>query len=889
VSAIGEHQENLAPTLIKWKLMQHDFQPGQRWISESEPELGLGAILRVTDRRVTTEFGASGARREYARANSPLRRVRFRVGDTIINRGEKRFVVEEVTERHGLLFYRSHGRDICETDLSDAISFNEPQERFFAGQFDPPHVFDLRATALEHQYRQRKSGVRGFVGGRIDLIPHQLYIASEVAGRLAPRVLLADEVGLGKTIEACLILHRLILTGRAERALIIVPESLVHQWFVELLRRFNLWFHIFDEQRCEAIETVDPGKNPFLDDQLILTNIGLFMNNERRAQQALAAGWDMLVIDEAHHLGWSPEAVSPEYALVENLCRKTPGLLLLTATPDQLGIASHFARLRLLDPDRFYDLDEFVDQTAHYREIARQADRLHDEAQLDDLLDQHGTGRVSFRNTRATIKGFPKRIVEIATLRGSKSKDVRTDWLAERLRNLAPAKVLLICRTQALVAAIDAALRRRIKNVKIAVFHEALSLVQRDRNAAWFADPHGANILICSEIGSEGRNFQFAHHLVLFDLPLDPELLEQRIGRLDRIGQRSEIHLHIPYVVGSSMEVLVRWYHEGLNAFENNLEGGSELLERFGARVYDLARRFPGGGESLESELQRLIAETQQAHRKITERLQHGRDRLLELNSFRPKVAAKLVHEIEREDAQRSLDEFMLTIFDHYGINVEELAPRTYKLGSAGVLTDTFPGLPAEGLAVTCDRKRALAREDLQFLTWDHPLVTGALDLMLGSETGNSSMALSEESSASALHLETIYVLECIAPPQLHIDRFLPPTPIRVVVDHDGNDLRESLEQARSIAQSKVSAIVKDARKNMNAQLTHEIVRLKQLRKVNRSVRPQEIDLLISHQKDLDHHLTAARLRLDCMRLGAAAEVLKGGLPSLAKEGWTRQ
>src|SRR4030095_2756554 len=124
-------------------------------------------------------------------------------------------------------------------------------------------------------------------------------------------------------------------------------------------------------------------------------------------------------------------------------------------------------------------------------------------------------------------------------------------------------------------------------------------------------------------------------------------------GRLDRIGQRSEIHIHVPYVVGSSMEVLVRWYHEGLNAFENNLDGGNELLERFGARVYDLARRFPGGGESLESDLQRLIAETQEAHRKITERLHQGRDRLLELNSFRPKLATKLVHEIEREDAER--------------------------------------------------------------------------------------------------------------------------------------------------------------------------------------------------------------------------------------------
>src|SRR6185295_9825572 len=202
------------------------------------------------------------------------------------------------------------------------------------------------------------------------------YIAAEVSSRLHPRVLLADEVGLGKTIEACLILHRLILTGRAQRVLIVVPDSLVHQWFVELLRRFNLWFHIFDEERCEAIEAVNADTNPFEDDQLVLCSISLFTRSEPRLQQALAAEWDLLVVDEAHHLGWAPDAVSPEYAVVEAIGSKTPGLLLLTATPEQLGRASHFARLRLLDPDRFFDLNEFIGEVEHYREVAGLADKL---------------------------------------------------------------------------------------------------------------------------------------------------------------------------------------------------------------------------------------------------------------------------------------------------------------------------------------------------------------------------------------------------------------------------------------------------------------------------------------------------------------------------------
>jgi ATP-dependent helicase HepA len=434
--------------------MSQNFHPGQRWISESEPELGMGAVQCVTARTVVIEFRASAAMREYARDNAPLRRVRFRVGDTITSRTEATLVVQAVAERGGLVFYQDGGVELCETDLSDAISFSQPQERLLAGQLDPTEVFDLRVAALAQQHRRRKSEVRGFVGGRIDLIPHQLYLASEVSGRMVPRVLLADEVGLGKTIEACLILHRLLLTGRAQRVLILVPDSLVHQWFVELLRRFNLWFHIFDEERCDAIETANADANPFLDDQLVLASLSLFTGKERRIAQALAASWDLLVVDEAHHLGWTPESVSPEYALVEALGRQTPGLLLLTATPEQLGMASHFARLRLLDPDRFYDLNEFIREAESYRDVARLAEKLLGDRPLTDgdvtklaqiladteasvrsklaqigagadavraelrdaLLDQHGTGRVMFRNTRATIRGFPKRVARLCPL-----------------------------------------------------------------------------------------------------------------------------------------------------------------------------------------------------------------------------------------------------------------------------------------------------------------------------------------------------------------------------------------------------------------------------------------------------------------------------------------
>ena len=862
------------------------FQKGQRWISESEPELGLALIEDINARTVTVAFRATGETRQYALGNAPLKRVRFRTGDVVKNRQGIASTIQHISERQGLLYYQIKGAEICESDLNDSLSFDKPEERLFAGHFDPPAVFDLRVAALGLQYERRKSSIRGFVGGRIDLIPHQLYIASEVAKRLAPRVLLADEVGLGKTIEACLILHALILTGRTKRALVIVPESLVHQWFIELLRRFNLWFHIYDEERCISIESANPQDNPFLEDQLVLCSIRLFTSNERRVEQALNAGWDILVVDEAHHLHWSPEGVSPEYLLVESLARQTPGLLLLTATPEQLGLASHFARLRLLDPDRFYELDAFVKETEQYQEVARQAERIQNREELTALLDRHGTGRVSFRNTRATVRGFAKRIPHMTPLVSDASRHERIDWLVKLLFELNEEKALLICRTVSKVAAIEVALRQRMKNVKVAVFHEGLSLIQRDRNAAWFADERGARILLCSEIGSEGRNFQFSHHLILFDLPLDPEVLEQRIGRLDRIGQREDIHIHIPYISGTGQEVLARWYHEGLNAFERNIEGGNQLLEQFGARLHDLTQNYRTAA------FDKLLVETKRFHAELSTRLQSGRDRLLEMNSFRPEAAATLVEEIRRLDRERTLDDFMLSIFDLYAISVEELALRTYKVGSAGVLAESFPGLPADGFTVTTDRQRALVREDLQFLTWDHPLVTGAMDALLGSEKGNSCLAVCKDKDCRDLFVEPIYVLECVAPPELHVDRFLPPTPIRVLVNSSGANVTETatlknvvaptdgvlpdlseetveslLNASRAMAEQKAGAVVAKAQTVMVAQLDGEIARLEELRRVNRAVRQEEIDLLSEHKRLLTESLSTSRLRLDAVRV----------------------
>lgn len=946
-----------------------DFYPGQRWTSEGEPELGVGVVVETEKKRVQMQFPASGETRQYAIENAPLRRVVFKAGDTVVDADQRPFVIERVQDNGELLLYIGSEGVLSEADLGDVSMKHAVSDRLFSGDVDTPDVFALRRKTLEYDHMRRISPINGFVGGRIDLIPHQLYIAHEVSSRYAPRVLLSDQVGLGKTIEACLILHRMLLSGQASRVLILVPDSLVHQWFVEMLRRFNFWFNIFDEDRCKALDEGAPDGNPFLDDQLILCSTSFLAHSPKRAQQALSADWDMLVVDEAHHLEWSVEKASPEYAIVEMLSKVAKGLLLLTATPEQLGVESHFARLRLLDPERYADYNAFINESKDHKDIANIVDDLSNGSPLkekdkallaslfgeeriaklqengavakyqliEDLLDQHGPGRVVFRNTRAAMSGFPTRKAYLIPItaeanheqwiqRLSKeyafdkrsgamasedkeikdqqaemqefwfSEDPRVAWLTDLLDQLNPSKVLLICRSKAKVLALEQALLR-LSTAKVGVFHEDLTIVQRDRNAAWFAEADGAQVLLCSEIGSEGRNFQFAHHLVLFDLPVHPELLEQRIGRLDRIGQSKDIQIHVPYLKGSPQEVLVRWFHEGLNAFEENIEGGNQIGQLFNERIVDVA--LAATSSDISARLDALIAETATYLKELKQTLANGRDKLLEMNSFRPLVAEKLVKKIKAADQDLALEHYMTKVFDHFGIEMEDLAPRTYLLHPANANRESFPSIPDEGISVTFDRKRALSREEVGFASWDHPMVTGAIDMVLSTGAGGASFGVLKDTGGAGILLEVIFVLETADKKGVNVDRFLPTTPLRVVVNHSGDDVTADypidlmnkhlkagqidglidndmlvdtvipnmIQTAEEVVEQLKVREVKAGLERMSETLDHEIARLASLHKRNKAIRPDEVRTALEEKSVLSTLIADARIRMDSLQL----------------------
>jgi len=915
-----------------------EYIVGQRWVSHADAQLGLGVVVDFEGRRVTLAFPAVGEERTYATESAPLSRLRFKVGDRISTVDDVELEVTGVSEQQGLLVYtgtdhHEQAVTISELELDAFVQLTTPQQRLLNGHFDKNSDFALRVATFNHTDRLQRSPARGLMGSRTSLLPHQVYIANEVAQRHAPRVLLADEVGLGKTIEAGMIMHQQLLTGRASRVLVLVPPSLLHQWLVEMLRRFNLHFSLFDADRVAEM----PEENPFESEQLVLCSLALFESRPELQAQAVAANWDLVAVDEAHHLHWSPTAAGQDYLFVEALSKASAGLLLLTATPEQIGQASHFARLRLLDPSRFHDLESFQSEELEYRQLSELAENieagerpdqlpagLEPDAPADTLisqiLDRHGTGRVLFRNTRAAVAGFPNRILHRYPLATPDeysfaqvdlqerlhpeqpylddswlSFDTRVTWLEGTLKALRPAKVLIICARAETAVALEHHLQMRA-GIRSAAFYEGLSIIERDRAAAYFADEtNGAQTLVCSEIGSEGRNFQCAHHLILFDLPLNPDLLEQRIGRLDRIGQLSDVEIHLPYLQNTAQETLLDWYDRGMNLFTDSCSAGYMIFETFREKLLPELLNRTGDFEALIDATAEFTAQTRQE-------LREGRDRLLERNSCNPEVAAALIAEISVTEEGDVLEKYLEDLCETFGVDQEFHSEEAIILRpSEHMLTGHFPYLHEDGTTITFSRDKALAREDMEFASWEHPMILEAMDMVHSTELGNATIGTIKLKGVApgTMLLEALYTINCVAPRALQVERFLPLSPIRLLVDARGkdlaalvphtrlNDLVQSVKKptalaiikqvhteveskmslAKNQAEQKLHEILAGAESAMREDLGAELSRLEALRLVNPSIRQEELDHLRHRIDECAIHIAHANLQLQALRL----------------------
>ena len=752
------------------------FQVGQRVVNEAEPKLGLGVILECTRREVRVRFVAVEEDRVYRVEGAPLRRFALSPGQKARSREGSSFVVTAVAQdQDGLLVYRGEaGQELSETQLSDEAPRAGALEHLESLQLGPFQDFELRAQAYQLQGKCAAHPGRGLVGPRVALLSHQLFVASKALQQRPVRYLLADEVGLGKTIEAGLIASGLHAVGEAETLLVVVPQPLKHQWLAEFYRRFNLTLEIYEPEAAAP-------------------QLKVLASYEELAELS-EFSWELAIVDEAHHLSDSPD--------LERLSRNSRDLLLLSATPARSGEDGWWRLCRLVDPGRYPDRQGFQEMHQELEHLSTLAAQIEsgekepsaalelfpedtflnqlvkdgaDKAQvLDHLVDRHGTGRILIRNRRPRLSHLfsGRELLPVAT-------EDRFQWLKDYLLS-GERKTLLICSAQETVVELYEELRKELP-VSLGTFHEGMSLLERDRQAAYFAEPEGAQMLLASEIGSEGRNFQFASDLILYDLPKSPDLLEQRIGRLDRIGQTERVRLHVPYESGAE-ETLLRW-HQTLGSFEGPVPGGQRLLQRFGS--------------SLDSEVDweavtaAVSEERERARREV--------DVLIDRNSFRPEAGEALANGISELDRDPELPDFLPVLLERFGVLCEELEVGHFLVRPGDMMfVDSLPGLPNEsGLLGTFDRELALVREDLDFFTLEHPMVAGTLEMLLDQPESRASAARWRPAPETTIALQMLFVFEAAGPSRLHLPRYLRTRPFSLTVSMDGRcrpDLEEALE-----------------------------------------------------------------------------------------------
>ncbi len=711
----------------------------------------MGVVAVVESRALVVEF-PSGARLRLAAGSSVLRRV-------------------------------AKGETAAFDPQRDRI------ERLVRGDLDPVEDFAIRFDALHLAERREASGFGSFLGGRIRLFPHQLHAAERATAADPVRWLLADEVGLGKTIEACLILNRLVLAGRVERCLVVAPDTLTVQWLGELWRKHHQVFVLLDDKRlADVAHDFGADFNPFDLHRRAVVSLETLAGQPHLTKQAVQAGIDLLVVDEAHRLRRPKGAAgNPAWRAVAPIAALGRHVVLLSAIPLEDDAHGFFSLLHLLRPEELPDSADFEARLARADPLppCTSSTRRADIGGLPprvsrpiDLAATSSAGRLALEKAlreqpaanallrRQKLDRIRRALASGAALRpvlagddGLKERadacdadDPRIAWLAENAPGWKQKgeKTLLFVAHQETLELLRTALTHRAQ-LASAAFHEQLSAARRDIEVAQFRQPAGPSLLVSTECGGEGRNFEFCHRLVLFDLPWSPAVVEQRIGRLDRIGRRIPVEIVFfrpPAGIGRD----VAGIFETIGLFAEPLAGLEPEIAPVEAAI-EAAALDPAGSLS-EAQLHQILETARAAKTRIRE----AAYRELHRDPFRPDMADGILARVP-SDLDALNEDVVVAMCERLGFHVESHERRrafSIEFG-AEALVDSLPGVPGGASYLgTFDRETAVADESLDFFAAGHPLVEGLLAFLEEAPIGRVSalcVALGNEPGLALLAL----------------------------------------------------------------------------------------------------------------------------------------
>ncbi|MBA4495713.1 DEAD/DEAH box helicase [Paenactinomyces guangxiensis] len=473
-------------------------------------------------------------------------------------------------------------------------------------------------------------------------LPHQIEVVRRVVNEMRGRAILADEVGLGKTIEAGLILKEYIIRGLVKKALILVPSSLVLQWTRELNEKFQ-------------IPAVAQKKEWMWDKyDFIVASLDTAKRDPHR-QYVLNKHYDLLIIDEAHKL---KNKRTKNWQFVNELQKKY--CLLLTATPVQNEIEELYNLVTILKPGQLGKQSRFQNDYVAGKRKAKNETQLREEISRVLIRNRRRDGNLHL--TRRIVKTIPVRLSpEERALYDGITQFVRSRYQshAADLKSMLALLVLQkeVCSSRDAVfhtlfklfqrkesgketlspevthlagllravtssSKVDAAIEliKEISPEKVILFTEYRAtqemLIRELANVGIHAVPYRggfnrnkkdwmmelfqkrAQVMVATEAGGEGINLQFCHHIINFDMPWNPMRVEQRIGRVHRLGQLNDVHIY-NFATENTIEEHIIWLlHEKIQLFETVIGELETILEKLEAE------------EGLEQSLMRIMLET---------------------------------------------------------------------------------------------------------------------------------------------------------------------------------------------------------------------------------------------------------------------------------------